>query len=285
MRRPIGVFDSGVGGISVLKEIRALLPDADLIYVADSGHCPYGGKSYAEIQARAGAIAGFLVEAGARVVVVACNTATAAAIETLRATFSDVPIVGMEPALKPAAAATRSGVVGVLATGATLGGERFAGLAARFSEGVELLTQACPGLVEQVERGDLDGPATRELLRRYVQPLLARGADTLVLGCTHYPFLREALVDLVGPRVALIDTGAAVARQVERAFLSPTALSAEQQRPPAAAVSAEQRPLSVAVPSAEQRLPSAAFWSSDLAVASVIQRLWGAPVEVQRLPV
>src|SRR5204862_1008681 len=136
---------------------------------------------YAEIQLRACAITRFLIGQAAKAVVVACNTATAAAIETLRARFDDIPIVGMEPAIKPAVAATRSGVVGVLATGATLGGERFAGLAERFSDGIELLTQACPGLVEQVEAGDLDGPATRELLQRYVQPLLARGADTLVL--------------------------------------------------------------------------------------------------------
>src|SRR5690348_16760207 len=143
--RPVGVFDSGVGGISVLREIRALLPAEDLVYVADSAHCPYGTKSDAEIRSRACAIARFLIdERGARAVVVACNTATAAAIDCLRTTFPSIPMVGMEPAVKPAAAATRTGVVGVLATGATLGGERFAGLAARFSDGIELLTQACP---------------------------------------------------------------------------------------------------------------------------------------------
>src|SRR5438552_3790235 len=173
----IGVFDSGVGGISVLREVRGLLPGAELAYVADSGHCPYGGKSEAEIRQRACAITRFFVEEhGVDAVVVACNTATAAAIGTLRDSFAQVPIVGMEPALKPAAAATRSGVVGVLATGATLGGERFAGLAARFADGVELLTQACPGLVEQVEAGDLDGPSTVSLVREYVLPLLERGA-------------------------------------------------------------------------------------------------------------
>jgi glutamate racemase len=253
---PIGVFDSGVGGISVLREVRRLLPGEDLVYVADSGHCPYGGKSYAEIQVRACAITRFLVGQGSKVVVVACNTATAAAIETLRATFGDVPIVGMEPAIKPAVAATRSGVVGVLATGATLGGERFAGLAQRFSDGVELLTQACPGLVERVEAGDLDGPQTLGLLRLCVQPLLARGADTLVLGCTHYPFLRNALFELVGPEVVLIDTGEAVARQVARV------------------VDAEVR----------DRPGDVRFVTGDMRVAPVMRRLWGEAVQVEILP-
>jgi glutamate racemase len=254
---PIGVFDSGVGGISVLREVRRRLPGENLVYVADSGHCPYGGKSYAEIQERACAITRFLLAQGAKAVVVACNTATAAAIETLRATFGDVPIVGMEPAIKPAVAATRSGVVGVLATGATLGGERFAGLAQRFSDGVELLTQACPGLVEQVETGDLDGPTTVDLLRRYVPPLLARGADTLVLGCTHYPFLRSALLELVGPEVVLIDTGEAVARQVARVV--------------------DADPVA--------RVGDVRFVTSDMRVAPVMQTLWGEPVQVEVLPV
>lgn len=255
-RAPIGVFDSGVGGLSVLREIRALVPTSDLIYVADSGHCPYGTKSYAEIRARADAIADFLVERGAQAVVVACNTATAAAIDHLRSRIRSVPIVGMEPAIKPAAAATRSGVVGVLATGATLGGERFAGLAERFSDGIELLTQACPGLVEQVEAGDLDGPVTRDLLRRYAMPLLARRADTLVLGCTHYPFLRPALRDLCGPAITLIDTGAAVARQTARVL-------------ELGCVQGGWTPQSPGV---------VELFTSDLAAAPVLERLWGGSV-------
>ena len=272
MPRPIGVFDSGVGGISVLHEIRRLLPAADLVYVADSGHCPYGSKSEAEIRMRSRAITEFLVESQhAEAIVVACNTATAAAIKALRETFANVPIVGMEPALKPAAAATRSGVVGVLATGATLGGERFAGLAARFSDGIELLTQACPGLVEQVERGDLEGPQTHQLLREYVDPLLARGADTLVLGCTHYPFLRPVLRELVGPAVTILDTGAAVARQLARvtAIEAAPASTSEGSAPEARACGRGQT----------------TFWSSDVRVAPVIARLWGAPVGVAPLPV
>jgi glutamate racemase len=255
---PIGVFDSGVGGLSVLHEIHAALPTADLLYVADSGHCPYGDKSDAEIRDRALTIARYLAARHVRGIVVACNTATAAAIGLLRATFPDLPIVGMEPALKPAAAATRSGVVGVLATGATLGGERFAGLAKRWlaNEGIELLTQACPGLVERVETGDLEGPATRALLRRYVAPLLAGGADTIVLGCTHYPFLRPALRTEVGPGIALIDTGAAVARQTARVIGPGRAGTGHVE-----------------------------LVSSDLPQAAILTRLWGASVPVEALPV
>src|SRR3954470_9685395 len=216
-RGPIGMFDSGLGGLSVLRELVRLTPDADVVYVADSAHVPYGTRPPDFIRQRSLAITRFLVDAQhARAVVVACNTATTHAVATLRAALPDVPIVGMEPALKPAAAATRSGVVGVLATPATLGGERFATLARRYTDGIELLTQPSPGLVECVEAGDVDGPETERLLRVYAEPLLARGADTIVLGCTHYPFLREALQRIVGPQVALIDTGEAVARQATR---------------------------------------------------------------------
>lgn len=212
---PIGIFDSGIGGISVLREIQNLLPDERLIYYADSGHCPYGGKPQAEIQARAVAITELLLARGAKAVVVACNTATIAAVEMLRATYP-VPFIGMEPAVKPAAAMTRSGVVGVLATGAALAGEKFHRLVAAHAQGVRVITQPCPGLVEQVEQGDLSGPHSRELVQRYTRPLLQQGADVLVLGCTHYPFLRPLIAEIVGPDVALVDTGAAVARQVQR---------------------------------------------------------------------
>src|SRR3954471_755610 len=214
---PIGMFDSGLGGLSVLRELVRLIPDAKVVYVADSAHVPYGTKPPDFIRQRSLAITRFLVDAHhARVVVVACNTATTHAVAALRDAFPDVPIVGMEPALKPAAAATRSGVVGVLATPATLDGERFATLAERYTDGIELLTQPSPGLVECVETGDVDGPETERLLRLYAEPLLARGADTIVLGCTHYPFLRDALQRLVGPQVTLIETGEAVARQTAR---------------------------------------------------------------------
>jgi glutamate racemase len=213
--RTIGIFDSGVGGLSVWRHIRAALPDARLIYVADSAHAPYGDKSPAYIEQRALAITGFLVEQGAEAVVIACNTATAAAAAALRATFS-LPIVGMEPAVKPAVAATRSGVVGVLATVGTLESARFAALLDRYAGSVRIVTRGCPGLVEQVEQGDLAGPDTRAMVWNYLAPLLAEGADTVILGCTHYPFLAPLISELAGPKVALIDTGAAVARQLVR---------------------------------------------------------------------
>lgn len=212
---PIGVFDSGVGGISVLREIRTLLPQEDLVYFADSGHCPYGAKSREAIVERAVAITELLLARDAKLIVVACNTATIAAVEHLRANYP-VPFVGMEPAVKPAVAATRTGVVGVLATGAALAGEKFHRLLAEHAGGVRMITQPCPGLVEQVEAGELDGPRTRALIEAYTAPLLAQGADVLVLGCTHYPFLAPLIREVVGPGIRLLDTGAAVARQVRR---------------------------------------------------------------------
>lgn len=213
-RAPIGVFDSGLGGLSVLREIVARRPDLSTIYVADSGHCPYGGKSADQIIERAEVITEFLLGQGAQLIVVACNTATIAAVEYLRANYS-VPFVGMEPAVKPAVAVTRSGVIGVLATGAALAGDKLHRLIDRHRGTVRVITQPCPGLVEQVERGDLDGPETRRLLTEYARPLVAAGADVLVLGCTHYPFLRATLAEIVGPAVALLDTGEAVARRVD----------------------------------------------------------------------
>lgn len=214
-RAPIGIFDSGVGGLSVLRHIREEMPYENLLYVADSAHAPYGGKSPHDIQARSLALTGFLVEQGAKAVVVACNTATAAAIGVLRERFA-LPVIGMEPAVKPAVAATRSGVVGVLATTGTLKSAQFAALLETYSRNVRVVTQGCPGLVECVERGALDAPETRALVSHYVAPLLQEGADTLVLGCTHYPFLRPVIAELTEGRIALIDTGAAVARQVRR---------------------------------------------------------------------
>jgi glutamate racemase len=210
---PIGVFDSGVGGLSVLHEIRRALPGEDLLYVADSAHAPYGDKSQQFIEERSIAITEFLISRNAKAIVVACNTATGAAITTLRSRFS-MPIIAMEPAVKPAAAHTKSGVIGVLATSRTLASDNFVKLFARYGEDAEILGQACPGLVEQVEAGDLSGDKTRHLLEGYVLPLLERGADTLVLGCTHYPFLAPLIQELAGPGVAVIDSAAAVARQL-----------------------------------------------------------------------
>lgn len=212
---PIGVFDSGVGGVSVLKHIRQLLPYEDLLYCADSRHAPYGNKSPEFIRERSHFLARYLIGQGAKAIVVACNTATAAAIASLREHFS-LPIIGMEPAVKPAATATKTGVIGVLATIGTLKSAQFAALLESYGKDVQVVTQACPGLVECVERGELDSPATRTLLARYLRPLLAAGADTIVLGCTHYPFLRQAVVQQLPPAIILIDTGEAVARQVQR---------------------------------------------------------------------
>ncbi len=211
---PIGVFDSGVGGLSVLRHVRALLPREDLLYLADSGYAPYGDRSTAWIRARSLQLSDWLVGQGAKAIVVACNTATAAATSALREHLA-VPVIAMEPAVKPAAAATRSGVVGVLATTGTLESARFAELRDRFAAGVEVVAQPCPGLVEPIERGELDAPATRALVARFVGPLLTRGVDTIVLGCTHYPFVRDAIAAVAGPGVTLIETGAAMARQVE----------------------------------------------------------------------
>ncbi len=211
----IGVFDSGVGGLSVLREIWAQLPNEDTIYFADTAHCPYGSRSADEIRQLAVSITGFLVGQGAKVIVVACNTASAAALHHLRARFA-VPIVGMEPAVKPAVEHTHTGRVGVIATQVTFQGDLFARLLERFASGVDVHTRACPGLVEQVEAGRLDDPETDRLLRLYLQPLVEAGIDSLVLGCTHYPFLREAIQRAVGPAVEVIDPASAVARQTGR---------------------------------------------------------------------
>ncbi|MES2261343.1 MAG: glutamate racemase [Pseudomonadota bacterium] len=219
---PIGIFDSGVGGLSVLRHIRAQLPHEHLLYFADSGHAPYGGKTEQYVVERSLAITDFLLARGAKALVVACNTATVAAIKAVRARYPDLPIVGVEPGLKPAAAATRSGKIGVLATARTLSGEKFLLLREQISSAsqAEFLLQPCVGLVDLIEQGELDTPATDAMVRHYVAPLLEQGADTLVLGCTHYPFVRPAIeraVALGGERVVtLIDTGDAVARQLTR---------------------------------------------------------------------
>jgi glutamate racemase len=258
---PIGVFDSGVGGLSVLREIRRELPHEDLLYVADSGHAPYGDKSTQLIEARAIAIVEFLVSQHAKAIVVACNTATGAAVKTLRARFP-VPIIAMEPAVKPAAAHTQSGVIGVLATSGTLVSNNFAKLHARFGADVTILVQACPGLVEQVEAGDLSGDKTRALIKQYVLPLLAQKADTIVLGCTHYPFLVPLIQEITGPTVAIIDPAAAIARELRRRLASIKQLS------PKARAGTER------------------FWTSAAPdkTKQVISQLWQADIDVRSLP-
>ncbi|MBF0468034.1 MAG: glutamate racemase, partial [Desulfamplus sp.] len=191
---PVGVFDSGVGGLSVLREIRRELPAEDLIYVADSGYAPYGNRPASFIERRANAIAEFLLGANVKAIVVACNTVTVVAIKMLRS-WCPVPIVAMEPAIKPAATATKSGVIGVLATTRTIASPSVSRLCAIYGNKIKVLLQPCPGLVEQVERAELSTMLTRSLLFSYISPLLEKGADTIVLGCTHYPFLGQTIQD------------------------------------------------------------------------------------------
>jgi glutamate racemase len=210
---PIGVFDSGVGGLSVLREIRRLLPQEQLLYVADSAHAPYGDKPKEFIHERAGVIFDFFLARDAKAIVVACNTATGAAVRELRERHV-VPIIAMEPAVKPAVERTQSGVVGVLATSRTLASHNFHLLHNRFSGQAEIIPMACPGLVERVEAGDLDSDKTRALVAGYVQPLIQAGADTIVLGCTHYPFLASLVREIVGDAIAVIDSGPAIAKEL-----------------------------------------------------------------------
>ncbi len=214
----IGLFDSGVGGLSVARELLAQLPAHPLVYVADQIHAPYGERSLAEIQRLSLAIARFLMGQGAGVIVVACNTASAAALHELRRSFPGVPFVGMEPAVKPAAERTRRRQVGVIATPATFQGQLFASVVDRFAAGVTVHTQICPALVPLVEAGAVDTAEARDRLEEYLRPLLAAGIDELVLGCTHYPFLRPIIDDIVGPGVEVIDPAPAVARQAGRVF-------------------------------------------------------------------
>jgi glutamate racemase len=258
---PIGIFDSGVGGLSVLREIRRAFASEDLLYVADSACVPYGDKSPQFVEARSVAITEFLVNWKAKAIVVACNTATGAAITTLRSRFS-VPIVGIEPAVKPAVGKTVSGVVAVLATSGTLSSDKFANLLARFGGDADILIQPCPGLVEQVETGELDGEKARALTAKYVLPLLERGADTIILGCTHYSFLAPLIREIAGPNVSIVDPNAAIAQELRRRLESNDLLSPDPR-------------------SGTER-----FWTSGATndVKTVISKLWIADVQVRRLP-
>jgi glutamate racemase len=213
---PIGVFDSGVGGLSVLRAMRAQMPTEAMIYFGDQGHVPYGPRPMEQIQGFSEGITRFLLDQGAKLIVVACNTASAAALQYLRKTFPDVPFVGMEPAVKPAAEHTHSGKVGVLATPATFQGALYASVVERFANGVELLQSTCPGLVQQIEQGNLNGKETRKILEDALLPMLEKGIDTVVLGCTHYPFVIPLIQRIVGESVRVIDPAPSVARQAGR---------------------------------------------------------------------
>ncbi len=272
-KAPVGVFDSGVGGLSVLRHIHTLLPDESLLYAADSLHAPYGNKPADFIRERAFWLSEFLLARGAKSLVVACNTATAAAVSAMRQRY-DLPIIGMEPAVKPAAAASRSGVVGVLATSGTLKSAQFAALLESYGQHVQVVTQACHGLVECIERGELHAESTKLLLQGYLRPLLDAGADTIVLGCTHYPFVRDlietSIEELaasghikkdVAKEMVLIDTGAAVARHLKHR-LEEAGLRA-----------------------GSSKTGSVGFWSNSpsMDAQQVISQLWGEAVEVAAL--
>ena len=209
----IGIFDSGVGGLSVFREIVRILPEEKYIYWSDNAHCPYGEKSRDYIIDRARAVTSFLIEQGADIIVVACNTATAAAISTLREEFP-VPFIGMEPAVKPAAQATRSGVVGVLATAGTLKATKYMDTRAKWARDVKIVEHIGQGFVELVEKGNVSGPEAESIVEKSVRPLIEAGADTIVLGCTHYPFLAETIMKAAGTPVTLIDPAPAVAKHL-----------------------------------------------------------------------
>ena len=261
-QQPIGVFDSGLGGISVLREIHRLLPAEELIYVADSGHAPYGGKTPEYIRTRSKQVADFLLEQGVKVLVVACNTATVHAVAYLRETLP-IPVVGIEPAVKPAARMTLTGVIGVLATQQTVNSPRLQHLIRDHASQVTVMAQACPGLVEHVEAGDFSSEAVRLLLKHYTAPLLEAGVDTLVLGCTHYPFLTELIHDVTHGRMTVLETSTPVTHQLMRVLSQQDLCRAETGR------------------------GSVRFFSSkpdDAQHLISMQTLWQHPIELGLLP-
>jgi glutamate racemase len=257
---PVGLFDSGVGGLSVLREIHALLPSESVDYVADSANAPWGDKPPEFVRDRGLKIAGFLVAQGVKAIVIGSNTGTAGSAEALRAELS-VPVIGIEPGIKPAVAATKSGVVGAMVPAAVGGSDRLASLLDRFSSDVKVIVQPVPGVVEHIEAADVDGPELRRMVEGYIRPMLDAGADTIVLGSTHYVFLKPLLAELAGPDVTLIETGEAVARRLGQVL--------------------EEKGLRAVGSGGHER-----FWTSGDPVTSrrVISALLGRPVEVKRMP-
>ena len=213
---PIGIFDSGVGGLSVLRAMRVLMPEEAILYFGDQAHVPYGPRSMEQIQNFSEGITKFLLSHDSKLIVVACNTASAAALTYLRERFPTVSFVGMEPAVKPAAETTKTGKVGVLATPATFQGALYASVVERFGVGVEFFQHTCPGLVSQIEKGELNSTATRAILENALRPMLAKNIDTVVLGCTHYPFVIPLIEQIVKKNVRVIDPAPSVAKQVKR---------------------------------------------------------------------
>ena len=229
---PIGFFDSGIGGLSIMAAARRILPFENMIYFADSAHCPYGSKGSDFVRQRSLAIGRFLREKGAKACVVACNSASEAALELLRLTFPDWEVIGVEPALKVAQGLSKNKKIGVLGTPLTLQGRRFSRLLENFSAGMEVYTQPVTGLVELIEAGRFDDPRVEAILKKNLRPLLNKGVDTLVLGCTHYPILRDRIAALCGPQVEVIDTAEPVARQLwRRLVLQRPAQSRPRRRP------------------------------------------------------
>ena len=215
----IGVFDSGSGGLSVLREIRKILPEQRYIYFSDNAYCPYGEKTAEFVTGRSRAVTDLLLSKGASTVVLACNTATAAAIATLRSEYK-IPFVGMEPAVKPAASGTRSGIVGVLATAGTLKAPKYLNTKGQYADAVRIVERVGLGFVDLVENLELDGPHAESVVRASLEPLLEAGADTIVLGCTHYPFLLPLMQRIAPPEVNFIDPAPAVARHLADVLVS-----------------------------------------------------------------
>lgn len=255
MTQPIAVFDSGLGGLTVLRALRSRLPQEDFVYFADTRYLPYGDRPESFIQARGQAITAALVARGAKAIVVACNTATAAAAELIRAS-TPRPVVALEPAVKPAASLTRSGVVGVLATTRTLASARFQRLVQTHAGAVRVIPQACPGLADAIETQGPDSPRVAALLDEYVSPLAQAGADVVVLGCTHYPWVGAGIAARLAPGVTIVDTGEAVARQVERRLQGESHLGGHGQL-------------------------QLATSGNPLQVRETVARLWGAPLPVE----
>lgn len=213
---PIGVYDSGVGGLSVLRALHSQLPFETTLYFADQAKVPYGERPVEEVRQLAEGVTRMMMDQGVKLIVIACNTASAAALKHLRALYPDFPFVGMEPAVKPAAEQTLSGKVGVLATPSTFQGELYASVVERFAKDVRIFEATCPGLVKQIERGYLNTFLTRRILQQALQPMLAEGVDTLVMGCTHFPFVIPLIQQIAGDGVRVIDPAPAIARQTER---------------------------------------------------------------------
>lgn len=267
--RPIGIFDSGVGGISIAKCIQQQLPHEHLIYTADSRHAPYGEKTRDFIQQRVNAIATMLVAQQAKALVLACNTATVNAIDQLRERLT-IPIIGVEPAIKPAVMHSKSKKIALLVTQATATNPRFLALVARFSQGAQVIIQPCPGLVELIEQGQRQSQQCIALLKRYVCPLIDQGVDTLVLGCTHYPFLTNSISKLVGPQITIVETATAVAQQLQRQLQQQQVIACPSQTGRVRIICSE-------------RTPAAQALFSDLWQKPLIFEGWQSPCSTQTL--